>query len=73
MLDRSLSLSSVYTSQHTCELSFLLCYEKQFVSSSPSVVPLEMEVEEVLTSAQRQGHKMLLWSTHFCKQNCTSS
>lgn len=44
MLDGSLNLSSVYTSLRTCELSFLCCYEK-LVSTSLSVVPLDLEMK----------------------------
>lgn len=57
MLDGSLSLSSVYTSQHTCELSFLLCYEKQFVSSSICNGTTEGELEEVLLLHKDKGTK----------------
>lgn len=71
MLDGSLTFSSVYTSVHMCELSFLLCYKK-FVSSLPSVVPLEMEVEEVLVLHKDEGTKYCCGVLTFAN-NCVSS
>lgn len=58
MLDGNLNLSSVYTSLHACELSFLLSYQKQFVSSLPAEVSLKIEVGRDLLPHKEKGTKL---------------